>query len=101
MMTHMKTTLDLPDDLLMEAKSMAVRRRTTLKAMVEHALRREIQERNEGEPEADSRYERNEVGFLVLKRNPDESLRLADLRRVEEALDQEELQAVLTPKAVP
>ena len=38
----MKTTLDLDDDLLMAAKALAVRRRTTLKAMVEHALRREI-----------------------------------------------------------
>lgn len=41
-MARMKTTLDLPDDLLMEAKSIAARRRITLKAMVEHALRREI-----------------------------------------------------------
>ncbi len=39
----MKTTLDLPDDLLIEAKAVALRRRTTLRAIVEHALRREIQ----------------------------------------------------------
>ncbi len=38
----MKTTLDLPDDLLVEAKSTAARRRTTLRALVEHALRREL-----------------------------------------------------------
>lgn len=38
----MKTTLDLPDDLLIEAKATAARRRTTLRAVVEHALRREI-----------------------------------------------------------
>ena len=43
MITHMKTTLELPDDLLIEAKSVAARRRTTLKALIEHALRREIQ----------------------------------------------------------
>ena len=43
MITHiMKTTIDLSDDLLVEAKATAARRRTTLKAMVEHALRREI-----------------------------------------------------------
>lgn len=41
-MTHMKTTLDLDDDLLIEAKAVAARRRTTLRAMVEHALRREL-----------------------------------------------------------
>ena len=39
----MKTTLELDDELLIEAKAVAARRRTTLKAMVEHALRRELQ----------------------------------------------------------
>ncbi len=38
----MKTTLDLDDTLLIEAKTVATRRRTTLKALVEHALKREI-----------------------------------------------------------
>ncbi len=38
----MKTTLELPDNLLLEAKAVAARRRTTFKAMIEHALRREI-----------------------------------------------------------
>ncbi len=38
----MKTTLDLPDDLLIEAKSAAARRRISLKALIEHALRREL-----------------------------------------------------------
>jgi len=38
----MKTTLDIADDLLIEAKAVAARRRTTLKALVEHALEREI-----------------------------------------------------------
>ena len=38
----MKTTLELPDELLIEAKTAAARRRTTLRALVESALRREI-----------------------------------------------------------
>ena len=38
----MKTTIDLPDELMTEAKAVAARRRTTLKAMMEHALRREV-----------------------------------------------------------
>jgi len=38
----MKTTLDIEDALLIEAKTVAARRRTTLKALVEHALQREI-----------------------------------------------------------
>jgi hypothetical protein len=38
----MKTTLDLDDALLTEAKAVAARRRVTLPALVEHALRREL-----------------------------------------------------------
>ena len=38
----MKTTIELDDALLIEAKAVAARRRTTLRAMVEHALRREL-----------------------------------------------------------
>jgi len=38
----MKTTLELPDDLLQQAKETALRRKTTLKHLVEHALRREL-----------------------------------------------------------
>ena len=41
--THiMKMTVELPDDLLIEAKATAARQRTTLRAIIEHALRREI-----------------------------------------------------------
>ncbi len=35
-------TVELPDDLLIEAKATAARQRTTLRAIIEHALRREI-----------------------------------------------------------
>jgi hypothetical protein len=38
----MKTTLEIPDALLIEAKTAAARRRTTLRALVECALRREL-----------------------------------------------------------
>jgi Arc/MetJ family transcription regulator len=38
----MKTKVDLPDALLLVAKALAAQRKTTLKAMVEHALRREV-----------------------------------------------------------
>lgn len=39
----MKTTLDIDDDLLRATKALALRQRTTMKAVVEHALRRELQ----------------------------------------------------------
>ena len=35
----MKTTVDLPDDLLERAKSMAVSEQTTLKSLIEEGLR--------------------------------------------------------------
>jgi hypothetical protein len=38
----MKTTLELPDDLYAEAKIAATKRKTTFRAIVEHALRREV-----------------------------------------------------------
>jgi hypothetical protein len=43
----MKTTIDLPDDILHRAKVMAAQRRTTLKALIlgglEHVMRDEVQ----------------------------------------------------------
>ena len=63
----MKTTIELPYDLLLQAKAMAVKRRTTLKSMIEHALRRELHEATPL-PEASKIYTYNEYGFPVLKR---------------------------------
>ena len=62
----MKTTLELPDDLLIEAKAVATRRRTTLKAMFDHALRREL-----APPlqlSQDSLFEVGPFGILSLKK---------------------------------
>ena len=38
----MKTTIDLPDDLLVAAKKRAAESRSTLRALVERGLRREL-----------------------------------------------------------
>lgn len=43
MVFRMKTTVDLPEDLVIEAKTVALSRKTTLKNMVMRGLRREIQ----------------------------------------------------------
>lgn len=66
----MKTTLDLDDDLLIEAKTLAARRRTTLKAIVESALRREIRPAAEMDHPAPDKLEIGPLGMLVLKRRP-------------------------------
>jgi hypothetical protein len=41
----MKTTLELPDELMIEAKTIAAKRKITFRALTEAALRREIQQR--------------------------------------------------------
>ncbi len=42
---QMKTTLDIPDPLLREARKVAERDRTTLRALVEQGLRRVLAEK--------------------------------------------------------
>ncbi len=37
--THMKTTVELPDDLLAKAKDVAAREHTTLRTLIEEGLR--------------------------------------------------------------
>lgn len=39
MVTHMKTTIDIADDVLARAKKLAARRKTTLKSLAEEGLR--------------------------------------------------------------
>jgi hypothetical protein len=89
----MKTTLDLPDDLLIEAKAVAARRRTTLKAMVEHALRREIAP--QAPLQEDGPYELNELGMLCLKRRPGAPVTLEMIRDLQEQADAEDFARVM------
>ena len=44
----MKTTIDLPDELLIEAKRRAAESRTTLREIFERGLRRELTDRSGG-----------------------------------------------------
>ncbi len=48
----MKTTIDLPDDLLIEAKKRAAERRTTLRELVTRGLRHELGSRPAEDPDA-------------------------------------------------
>ena len=46
MVSHMKTTVNLPDELLREAQELARRQRTTLRELIETGLRTVIKQRS-------------------------------------------------------
>jgi len=94
-----KTTLVLPDDLLMEAKTLAVRRKTTLKALIEAALRREIRSSMEPENPDPSRFEVGPFGILrIRKASGSPSTTVDQVRAVQEVLENEELERMTHPK---
>ena len=89
----------LPDDLLMEAKTLAMRRKTTLKAIIEAALRREIRLFTERENPDPSRFEVGPFGILrIRKTSGSPSTTVAQARAVQEALENEELERVSHPQ---
>ena len=63
----MKTTIDLPDDLFIEAKATAARRRTTLKDLITRSLRREIGSGPSLESPLDPHFRSGPLGLPVLK----------------------------------
>lgn len=94
----MKTTLDLPEDLLIEAKTVAARRRTTLKAIVESALRREIRPPAEMENPDPEKFEMGPLGFLVLKRRTGETVTLEQIKAIQAEIDEEDFQRATHPR---
>ena len=83
--------IELPDDLLIEAKAVAARRRTTLKAMITHALRREIGPASDPHPRETDRLQTGPFGILRLKPRGD---RVTDamVRKMRDDADAEDLQ---------
>jgi len=96
----MKTTLELPDDLFLEAKAAAVRRRTTFRAIVEKALRRELAPAAEITNPDPEKFEIGPLGFLVLKRRPGETITLEQIKAVEAELEEEEFQRAIHPRTL-
>jgi hypothetical protein len=94
----MKTTLDLPDELLREAKTVAIRRKTTLKAIVERALRREIQPAAGMENPDPEKFEVGPLGFLVIKKRPGSpAITLETIRTIQDEIDEEDFQHAMNP----
>lgn len=48
MVSHMKTTVEIPDDLLDEAKAVARREKATLRSLIEEGLRWVVARRKKG-----------------------------------------------------
>ena len=94
----MKTTLDLPDDLLMEAKTVAARRKTTLRAIVESALRRELHPGPEAERMEPDMFEAGPYGILRLKRAAGETISLDEIESIGRELDDEEFKRTINPR---
>ena len=93
----MKTTLDLPDDLLIEAKTLAARRKTTLKAVVESALRRELRPAAEIANPDPEKFEIGPLGFLVLKRKPGDTVSWDMVQTLQDRLEDEDFQRAIHP----
>ncbi len=64
----MKTTLELPDDLFVEAKATAARRRISLKTLFTRALEREL--RPQATEPSTGRFEVDAQGWPLLRRPP-------------------------------
>ncbi|WP_221030574.1 hypothetical protein [Actomonas aquatica] len=87
----MKTTFNLPDELLTASKTAAAQRGTTLVAFVESALRRELRSSCDTVNPDPNRFERNELGFLVIKSRPtDQPMTSESIRALQEVHGQEE-----------
>ena len=83
----------------MEAKTLAVRRKTTLKALIEAALRRELRPSSEPENPDPTRFEVGPFGILrIRKASGSPSTTVAQVHAVQEALENEELERVTRPQ---
>lgn len=91
----MKTTLDLPDDLLIQAKQVAAQRRTTLKEIVTQSLRREINlETTPASLPSDSPFEIGLLGLPVLKKTG-RTVTSETVRQSMEEADEEDFQTAM------
>lgn len=74
----MKTTLELPDELFTEAKAMAARRRTTLKALFTRALEKELRAQI-SQTNVPGRVMKDSSGWPVLQRETTEKIPVTEV----------------------
>jgi len=73
----MKTTIDLPDDLLIAAKKLAAERRMTLRSLVERGLRKEL-----GESKSRAAGRQRRIRWVTVKGGLAPGLSVADRARM-------------------
>jgi len=100
MVNHIvKTTLVLPDDLLIEAKALAARRKTTLKAIIEGALRREMRPNSELENPDPARFEVGPFGMLrIRKASGPAPITVKHVQALQAELDEEDVRRAIHPE---
>ena len=77
---HMKTTIELPDELFIAAKKRAAETRTTLREIFERGLRRELGEAPQGPPA------RRRIRWVTTKGGVPPGMDLADRTKMHEWL---------------
>ena len=89
----------LPDNLLMEAKPLAARRKTTLKAVIEGALRRELRPASDRENPDSARFAVGPFDIHRIRKVPgDPATTFVQIRAVQDELDEEELRRATLSK---
>ena len=83
-MGEMKTTVDLPDELLIEAKKQAAEERITLREIITHALRRELEERKRPQ-----RRKRRKIRFVTAPGSLPEDLDLSSREKMWEWIEKQ------------
>lgn len=79
----MKTTVDLPDHLLIAAKKRAAETRTTLRKILERGLRRELQEQGRARP---VRGKRKRIRWVTVPGGPIPGVDISDRLKMWEAV---------------
>ena len=83
-MPSMKTTIELPDDLLIEAKKRAAEQRTTLRRLFARGLRRELDATGPGH-----RREERTIHWVVVDGGLPPGLDLTDRERLHDWLGEQ------------
>ena len=79
MLKHMRTTINLPDELILQAKKAALESKTTLTEIIANALREALAKRREKKPKHDFKIKASGRGGLLPGVDLDDTSALLDI----------------------